>query len=96
MNRIPLGTLLSLAFLAGPALGQQKDPPLNVKPDVIKKIEAALPDKAPATKQEPRFSLARPRLRHGRFRSASRGALMAKDRAFTVTHSDDSWFEPES
>jgi type 1 glutamine amidotransferase len=101
MNRIALGALFSLAFLAGPALGQQKDPPLNVKPDVIKKIEAALPDKAPAKPKQARKILVFSKtngFRHGSIPVGVTALRMMGEKtgAYTITHTeDDSWFEPE-
>jgi type 1 glutamine amidotransferase len=101
MNRIVFG-LLSLALAAAPAFGQDKDPPLKVKPDVIKKIEAALPQAAPAKPKQARKVLVFSKtngFRHGSIPVGVTALRMmgAKTGAFTIVHTeDDRWFEPEN
>jgi uncharacterized protein len=101
MNRIMLGTSLALALLAAPVWGQDKDPKLNVGADVVKKIEAALPEKAPAKPKQAHKVLIFSKtngFRHGSIPVGVTALRMMgqKTGAFTVTHSeDDGWFEPE-
>lgn len=101
MNRILLATSLAIGLLAGPAAAQDKDPKLDVKPDVLKKIEAALPDKAPAKPKQTRKILVFSKTNGFRHGSIPVGVtalrLMGeKTGAYTITHTeDDAWFEPE-
>jgi type 1 glutamine amidotransferase len=98
---VTLVAVLWIAVLAGPARAQNKDPELKVGPDVIKKIEAALPEKAPAKPKQPRKVLIFTKTAGFRHGSIPVGVtamrkMGEKTGAFTVTHSeDDSWFEPE-
>lgn len=93
---ILLGAVLAIV-MASTAAGQPK-----VNPDVLKKIEAALPEKAPAKPMKARRVLIFSKtngFRHGSIATgaASLTMLGKKTGAFTAVHSEDeSMFEPET
>lgn len=101
MTRSAFAALVSFALLSSPVVAQVKDPKLDVKPDVIKKIEAALPDKTPAKPKSPHKVLVFSKtngFRHGSIPVGVTALRMMGEKtgAFTVVHSeDDAWFEPE-
>jgi len=74
----------------------------QVKPEVIEKIEAALPDKAPATPKKPRKVLIFSKtngFRHGSIATGAKSITMLGEKtgAWTAVHSeDDAMFEPET
>lgn len=101
MNRMLLGASLTFALLTAPVAAQDKDPKLNVSPEVVKKIEAALPEKAPAKPKQARKILVFSKtngFRHGSIPVGVTALRMMGEKtgAYTITHSeDDGWFEPE-
>jgi type 1 glutamine amidotransferase len=99
MNRIRLLLTLGLgAGIAGAALAQ----PPNVKPEVLDKIKAALPDKAPAQAKQPHKVLIFSKtngFRHGSIPvgAAALTLMGEKTGVYTAVHSeDDAMFEPDT
>lgn len=92
---------LALALLAGQQASAD-EPKLNVKPDVIEKIKAALPDKAPAKVKQPHKVLIFSKtngFRHGSIPVGVTAIKMMGEKtgAFTAVHSeDDAMFEPDT
>lgn len=93
--------LFLLVAFAFPAVAA--DPPkIDVKPDVIAKIKAALPDKAPAQPKQPRKILIFSKtngFRHGSIPVGVMALKMLGEKtgAWTVFHSeDDEMFEPRN
>src|SRR5262245_2858801 len=99
MKLLRLMLALGAAGFLGTALTAQ---PPAVKPDVLKKIQEALPDKAPAKPKQARKVLIFSKTNGFRHGSIPVGAvaltmLGEKTGAYTAVHSeDDALFEPDT
>jgi type 1 glutamine amidotransferase len=89
------------ACAAGQDSVKEEAAKFKIKPDVLQKIKAALPDKAPATPKKPRKVLIFSKtngFRHGSIPvgAAALTLMGQKTGAYTAVHSeDDSMFEPD-
>jgi len=103
---VPSLLVIAALALAGvtarPAFAQQAASIPVIKRDIVKKIEAALPDKAPAQPKQPRKILIFSKTNGYRHASIPVGVFSLtvmgrKTGAYEVVYSeDDAWFEPES
>jgi len=95
-TRVLCSLAIALAFFVGQAAHAQ------VKPDVVEKIKAALPDNAPAKPKQPRKVLIFSKTNGFRHGSIATGAvslamLGKATGAYSAVHSeDDAMFEPEA
>jgi uncharacterized protein len=107
MSRLRLTLCVAAVTLAAtPALAQknsaQPDQRFKVKPPVLEKIRAALPDKAPAKVKQPHKVLVFSKtngFRHGSIAAGTAALTLMGEKtgAYTVVHSeDDKMFEPET
>lgn len=95
--------VLALAFTVAalpPGAAQQAGGPPPIKPEIIEKIKAALPDKAPAKPKQPRKVLIFSKtngFRHGSIPVGANALILLGEKtgAYTAIHSeDDAMFEP--